>query len=98
MFVDLHQATADVMESHSAIPNTGIEEPHQGNQCLLKLLSPPELLYCFIVTGVDGCYHISCVTSDRVWVSDDENNLILTNTTGVPLHHVADLCTDDDLF
>lgn len=75
---------------------SGIEEPHQGNQCLLKLLSPPELLYCFIVTGVYGCNQISCVTSDRIWVS--ENNLILTNTTGVPIHRVADLCTDDNIF
>nr|XP_034319887.1 uncharacterized protein LOC109618176 [Crassostrea gigas]XP_034319888.1 uncharacterized protein LOC109618176 [Crassostrea gigas]XP_034319889.1 uncharacterized protein LOC109618176 [Crassostrea gigas]XP_034319890.1 uncharacterized protein LOC109618176 [Crassostrea gigas]XP_034319891.1 uncharacterized protein LOC109618176 [Crassostrea gigas]XP_034319892.1 uncharacterized protein LOC109618176 [Crassostrea gigas]XP_034319893.1 uncharacterized protein LOC109618176 [Crassostrea gigas] len=92
---DLNPATADVMESLSVIPTPGTEKPQQGNQCLLKLMSPPELLPSLTVTGVDGCYHISCVTSDRVWVSDDRNNLMLTDTTGVPLHHVEDSCRGD---
>ncbi|XP_052681676.1 uncharacterized protein LOC128162486 [Crassostrea angulata] len=79
-----------MMESLSGIPTPGTEKPQQGNQCLLKLMSPPELLHSLTVTGVDHCYHISCVTSDRVWVSEIENNLILTDTTGVPLHRVED--------
>ncbi|XP_065931668.1 uncharacterized protein [Magallana gigas] len=85
---DLNPATADVMESLSKIPTTGTEKPQQGNQCLLKLMSPPKLLHSLTVTGVGGCFHISCVRSDRVWVSDDEDNIILTDTTGVPLHRV----------
>nr|XP_034319813.1 uncharacterized protein LOC109619606 isoform X1 [Crassostrea gigas]XP_034319814.1 uncharacterized protein LOC109619606 isoform X1 [Crassostrea gigas]XP_034319815.1 uncharacterized protein LOC109619606 isoform X1 [Crassostrea gigas]XP_034319816.1 uncharacterized protein LOC109619606 isoform X1 [Crassostrea gigas]XP_034319817.1 uncharacterized protein LOC109619606 isoform X1 [Crassostrea gigas]XP_034319818.1 uncharacterized protein LOC109619606 isoform X1 [Crassostrea gigas]XP_034319819.1 un len=85
---DLNPATADVMESLSKIPTTGTEKPQQGNQCLLKLMSPPKLLHSLTVTGVGGCFHISCVTSDRVWVSDDEDNIILTDTTGVHLHRV----------
>eukprot|EP00105_Crassostrea_gigas_P038721 XP_019922869.1 PREDICTED: uncharacterized protein LOC109618788 [Crassostrea gigas] len=85
---DLNTATADVMESLSEILTTGTEKPQQGNQCLLKLMSPPKLLHSLTVTGVGGCFHISCVTSDRVWVSDDEDNIILTDTTGVPLHRV----------
>eukprot|EP00105_Crassostrea_gigas_P039435 XP_019923583.1 PREDICTED: uncharacterized protein LOC105330123 [Crassostrea gigas] len=89
---DLNPATADVMESLSEIPTTGTETPQQGNQCLLKLMSPPELHPSLTLTGVDRCYHISCVTSDRVWVSDRENNLMLTDTTGVPLHRVEDSC------
>ncbi|XP_065930875.1 uncharacterized protein [Magallana gigas] len=87
---DLNPATADVMESLSEIPTTGTEKPQQGNQCLLKLMSPPELLPSLTVTGVRRCYHISCVTSDRVWVSDYRDNIMLTNTTGVPLHRVED--------
>nr|XP_034309754.1 uncharacterized protein LOC109617067 [Crassostrea gigas] len=83
-----------VMESLSGIPTLGTEKLQQGNQCLLKLMSPPELLHSLTVTGVDRCYHISCVTSDRVWVSDHRNNLILTDTTGVPLHRVKDSCSD----
>ncbi|XP_065943795.1 uncharacterized protein [Magallana gigas] len=90
---DLNPATADVMESLSEIPTPGTEKPQQGNQCLLKLMSPPELLPSLTVTGVDCCYHISCVTSDRVWVSDDENNFILTDTTSAPLHRVEDSCS-----
>nr|XP_034319906.1 uncharacterized protein LOC105338511 [Crassostrea gigas] len=89
---DLNPATADVMESLSEIPTTGTEKPQQGNQCLLKLMSPPELLPSLTLTGVGCCYHISCVTSDRVWVSDYRYNLILTDTTGVPLHRVEDSC------
>uniref|UniRef100_K1QXS1 Tripartite motif-containing protein 3 n=1 Tax=Magallana gigas TaxID=29159 RepID=K1QXS1_MAGGI len=94
---DLNPATADVMESLSEIPTTGTEKPQQGNQCLLKLMSPPELLPSLTLTGVDRCYHISCVTSDRVWVSDNRNNLMLTDTTGVPLHRVEDSCSDYDI-
>ncbi|XP_052680950.1 uncharacterized protein LOC128161660 [Crassostrea angulata] len=88
---DALTASADVMESLREIPTTGTEKPQQGNQCLLKLMSPPELLHSLTVTGVDRCDHISCVTSDRVWVSD-WNNLILTDITGVPLHRVKDSC------
>eukprot|EP00105_Crassostrea_gigas_P037008 XP_019921156.1 PREDICTED: uncharacterized protein LOC105324523 [Crassostrea gigas] len=94
---DLNPATAEVMESLSEIPTTGTEKPQQGNQCLLKLMSPPELLPSLTVTGVRRCLHISCVTSDRVWVSDHENNLMLTDTTGVPLHRVEDSCRGDGL-
>ncbi|XP_062614365.1 uncharacterized protein LOC134276105 [Saccostrea cucullata] len=43
------------------------------------------------VSGVSRCDHITRVTSDRVWISDGEGNLILTNTTGDILDHVTDL-------
>ncbi|XP_065929399.1 uncharacterized protein [Magallana gigas] len=79
-----------VMGSLSGIPTPRTEKPQQENQCLLKLMSGPEFHKSFTVTDVDRCYHISCVTSDRVWVSDTENNLILTDTRGDPLHHVKD--------
>ncbi|XP_078311334.1 uncharacterized protein LOC144617791 isoform X2 [Crassostrea virginica] len=59
-----------------------------GVEDLLTLLSPPVLQKSLSVTGVKCCYHISCVTPDRVWVSD-KNNLILTDTaTGKQLHSV----------
>ncbi|XP_065939274.1 uncharacterized protein [Magallana gigas] len=84
----------DVMESLSAIQITERGNRRVGNQCLLKLTSGAELHQSLTVTGVAGCHHISCVTSDWVWVNDDENNLILTDTTGVPLHRVEDSCRD----
>nr|XP_022290139.1 uncharacterized protein LOC111101816 [Crassostrea virginica]XP_022290140.1 uncharacterized protein LOC111101816 [Crassostrea virginica] len=57
---------------------------------LLTLLSSPVVQKSLSVTGVERCYHISCVTPDRVWVSDS-NNLILTDTaTGKQLHSVKD--------
>ncbi|XP_065929521.1 uncharacterized protein [Magallana gigas] len=83
----------DVMESLSAIQITERGNRRVGNQCLLKLTSAPEFHQSLTVTGVDRCYHISCVTSDLVWVSD-EDNLILTDTIGVPLHRVEDSCSD----
>nr|XP_034319649.1 uncharacterized protein LOC105342260 isoform X7 [Crassostrea gigas]XP_034319652.1 uncharacterized protein LOC105342260 isoform X7 [Crassostrea gigas] len=79
----------DVMESLSAIQITERGNRRVGNQCLLKLTSGAELHQSLTLTGVYVCSHISCVTSDRVWVSDF-NNLMLTDTTGVPLHRVQD--------
>ncbi|XP_065939276.1 uncharacterized protein [Magallana gigas] len=83
----------DVMESLSAIQITERGNRRVGNQCLLKLTSGAEFHQSLTVTGVGRCYHISCVTSDRVWVSD-HYIIMLTNTTGVSLHRVKDLCSD----
>lgn len=48
-----------------------------------------------MLTGVDSCNHISCMaSSDRLWVSDVCQSIILTNTAGFILHCVADLCCD----
>nr|XP_022287961.1 uncharacterized protein LOC111100406 isoform X3 [Crassostrea virginica] len=59
-----------------------------GVEDLLTLLSSPVVQKSLSVTGVESCDHISCVTPDRVWVSD-YNNLILTDTaTGKQLHSV----------
>ncbi|XP_078321430.1 uncharacterized protein LOC111113944 isoform X1 [Crassostrea virginica] len=59
-----------------------------GVEDLLTLLSSPVVHKTLSVTGVKYCFHISCVTPDRVWVSD-VNNLILTDTvTGKQLHKV----------
>nr|XP_022287992.1 uncharacterized protein LOC111100415 [Crassostrea virginica]XP_022287993.1 uncharacterized protein LOC111100415 [Crassostrea virginica]XP_022287995.1 uncharacterized protein LOC111100415 [Crassostrea virginica] len=59
-----------------------------GVEDLLTLLSSPVVQKSLSVTGVEECDHISCVTPDRVWVSD-VNNLILTDTaTGKQLHSV----------
>ncbi|XP_078320695.1 uncharacterized protein LOC144621422 [Crassostrea virginica] len=59
-----------------------------GVEDLLTLLSSPVVQKSLAVTGVIFCLHISCVTPDRVWVSD-YNNIILTDTaTGKQLHSV----------
>ena len=60
-----------------------------GTELLLTLMSSPVLQKSLSVTGVDDCRHISFVTPDRVWVSDNRYNLILTDTaTGKKLHSV----------
>ncbi|XP_078311651.1 uncharacterized protein LOC144618789 isoform X2 [Crassostrea virginica] len=59
-----------------------------GVEDLLTLLSSPVVQKSLSVTGVECCYHISCVTPDHVWVSD-VHNIILTDTaTGKQLHSV----------
>nr|XP_022290141.1 uncharacterized protein LOC111101817 [Crassostrea virginica] len=66
-----------------------------GVEDLLTLLSSPVVQKSLSVTGVKCCYHISCVTPDRVWVSD-QNNLILTDTaTGKQLHSVENSLYSD---
>lgn len=66
-----------------------------GNEYLLKLMSGPKFHQSLTVAGLYRCFHISCVTSDRLCVSNRENNLIWTNTTGVTLHCVKVLCKYD---
>lgn len=89
MFEDLNIATADVMESLSET-----EKPLKDNEFLLKMVSLSKLLHSLTVIGVSGCYHISCVTQDRIWVSDIGHNLILTNTNVETLHRIPDLNSD----
>ncbi|XP_078340528.1 uncharacterized protein LOC144627404 [Crassostrea virginica] len=60
-----------------------------GDEDLLTLMSYPLLQKSVSVLGVKHCFHISCVTPDRVWVNDSK--IILTDTaTGKQLHSVED--------
>ncbi|XP_062588467.1 uncharacterized protein LOC134250131 isoform X2 [Saccostrea cucullata] len=47
------------------------------------------------VSGVRECDHISRVSTDQVWISDDKGNLILTNTKGEELDRVTDIGSVD---
>ncbi|XP_078311652.1 uncharacterized protein LOC111135303 isoform X2 [Crassostrea virginica] len=59
-----------------------------GTELLLTPMSSPVLQKSLSMTGVKECTHISCVTPDQVWVSDD-NNITLTDTaTGKQLHSI----------
>lgn len=66
---------------------------HIGNECLLKLMPSPELHQSIALTHADGCKHITCVSTDRVWVSDRKNKMMLTNIAGDILHNRGDLCS-----
>ncbi|XP_078311483.1 uncharacterized protein LOC111101954 isoform X2 [Crassostrea virginica] len=59
-----------------------------GVEDLLTLLSSPVVQKSLSVTGVDDCRHISCVTPDRVWVSDWDNIILTDIATGKQLHSV----------
>ncbi|XP_061186393.1 uncharacterized protein LOC133194454 [Saccostrea echinata] len=60
------------------------------NECLLKLMSSPVLHRSVTVTDVHEVRHISPLTSDLVWISED-CNLILTNIGGDTLHRLRDI-------
>lgn len=64
------------------------EKRHVGNESLLKLLTTPEMHQFMRVKNVQRCLQMSSMASDRVWVSDDKNNLILTNTEGERIHQL----------
>lgn len=42
---------------------------------------------------VNSCLHMSIATPERVWVSDDECNLVLTDLKGKPLAQVKGTCS-----
>lgn len=54
----------------------------------LKEFKPPKLHHTFSVDGADRCIHISFVKPENAWISDDKDNIILTNSKGDNLHHV----------
>lgn len=66
------------------------------NDFIIDYVSSTSLLESFTVKSVDQYHHISYVTSNLVWASDHNHNLVLTNTTGDTLHHLTDLCSSTD--
>lgn len=87
--LDSNHAIDDVMKSLSEIQTEELENSQNGNECSLEQMPRTKPHAYFKVPNVDNCHHISCVTPDRVWVSD-KNNLIFTNTTGEILHCLED--------
>lgn len=81
----------EVIESLSKIKMIENGNRRVENKGQVQLISSPELHQTFAVTDVNRCDHISCLTSDRIWISD-KNNLLFKNKTGVTLHHLVDLC------
>lgn len=79
------EITLLLKENQPTISNARI-----GNERLLKLMSTVELHQYFTVPDCQHCYHISCVSSDLVWVSVDEDELILVNKEGVVLKQLKD--------
>lgn len=80
-----NERTSLLKENQPTISNARI-----GNERLLKLMSTVELYQYFTVPDCKSCYHISCVSSDLVCVSVDEDTLILVNKEGVVLKQLKD--------
>lgn len=64
----------DVIEHLSKVQIREIGRRHENDKRLRMI--DPKLLQSFSVKGVSECYHMSCVTSETVWVSDRLNILI----------------------
>nr|XP_022343914.1 tripartite motif-containing protein 5-like isoform X2 [Crassostrea virginica] len=54
----------------------------------LSLSSSVTKVRWYIVPGVDGVRHVSVDKSDRLWVSDDEGNLVQTDLPGKQLQKI----------
>lgn len=81
----------EVMKSLCEIEILGSEKRSVGNNRLFKQMSGIDLRKTIIVSDCEGCYHVSCVTPERVWVSDAKDNLVLINIEGEKLHHRKDV-------
>lgn len=86
--------TDDVKESQNGNKTTEAKKQTE-NESQLKMSFPPQVLHTFLVAGVQRCFHISFMTSEQVWVSD-ESNLVLTNTAGKTLDHIKGIHADED--
>lgn len=84
-------AMKDLIKFLSEIQILQREKRKANISLLLTTMSSPSFQQFLTVIDVNGCYHISCLTPDRVWVSDGDNTLILTDTTtGDTLFHIKD--------
>ncbi|XP_062619360.1 uncharacterized protein LOC134280924 [Saccostrea cucullata] len=58
-------------------------------ECLLKLMTTPVFYTTVKLTGVSRVRHISCVTSEQVWITDG----ILTNIAGDTMYQLTDIAS-----
>lgn len=70
--------------------NRKTEKEQMENYHPFKNMTSAALLRSFTVRGICGCNHISSSTYELVCISDDKNNMILTNNVGKILHQVED--------
>ncbi|XP_062566310.1 uncharacterized protein LOC134228649, partial [Saccostrea cucullata] len=81
----------DLKMSLSEIPVKETKKRQLTKRRLSKIMSSPVYNKTVTVPAASGVYHISCLTSGRVWISDwKSNNIILTNITGAMLFHLTD--------
>nr|XP_022318948.1 uncharacterized protein LOC111121807 [Crassostrea virginica] len=79
----------NLMKEIRLVPS-GIQR-RAGNKDLLTLLSSPVVQKSLSAKDVKMCHHISCVTPDRVWVSDFHNLILIDTATGKNLHSVENI-------
>ena len=81
----------DLIEILSNIQITKRGMHHAHNEPLLTMMQPPVLeKFPFEVGGINVCKHISCESTDRVWVSDAHNIILRDIPTKESVHCVFD--------
>lgn len=81
MFLDENKLFVQKKQSLKDVHLKESEKPSQLASSRLLLMSDPELIQSFTMRGLAFSNHITCVTSNLAWISD-ENHLILTNNAG----------------
>lgn len=89
LFTNKGHDGGDEKETFKKIENKEAVKLQGEHESLLKLTSVPGLHQSFTVNDVDGCYHISVVTPEKVLVSDSKPNFIFTNARGNTLHEIV---------
>ncbi|XP_062609884.1 uncharacterized protein LOC134271687 [Saccostrea cucullata] len=80
----------DVIKLLGEIQITESKNRHVRNEQLLEPMCVPVLRRSFTVMGDNEIRHISCVTTDMVWINDQSGRIILTNPNGEHLHIFKD--------
>jgi hypothetical protein len=84
----------DRVKTLNALADVGLTEDHR-KRTHLKLMQIRNLVHSFNMTDISHCSHINCVTPTLAWISDYQNNLILTGVREKPyaVHRVHDGCS-----
>lgn len=81
MFLDENKLYVQKKQSLKDVHLKESEKPSQLASSRRLLMSDPELIQSFTMRGLAFCNHITCVTSNLAWISD-ERYVILTNNAG----------------
>nr|XP_022310169.1 uncharacterized protein LOC111115641 isoform X2 [Crassostrea virginica] len=86
----LPSMTPDINLKYLITPLTKIKITRKGkrqveNKKLLKIILPAKVLDSYLITGVDCCHHLSCVTPEHVWVNDGKSIILADTKKGVTL-------------
>lgn len=85
----------NVMTSLIEINISERRKRHVRSERLLEMRYIPKFINSFAVKVVNGCSHVSCLTSNKICVSDGMN-ILLTNTQGDTLYHLENLHNKSD--
>lgn len=89
LFITASVNRRDVVKTLTDINIVEKDKRQVGNEQLFKSMPLLFSHNVFSVPRIKGCNNVSCVTSDRVWITDG-GNIDLTNTSGATLHNICE--------